>query len=119
MPDRRRGRPISRAAAWALRLGLFAFCAFPLYWMVVSSLKVSHELLASPPTFWPHEWELRAYRKLFYETNFWTYFQNTVIVSALPTALALVAGLIRPYRLTPYAFRRRPFVPRVTLPPSL
>ena len=39
--------------------------------------KVSHELLASPPTFWPHEWDLRAYRKLFYETNFWTYFQNT------------------------------------------
>jgi ABC-type glycerol-3-phosphate transport system permease component len=30
--------------------------------MLVSSLKVSHELLASPPTFWPHEWDLRAYR---------------------------------------------------------
>ena len=42
---------MSHAAAWGLRLGLFAFCAFPLYWMVVSSLKVSHELLASPPTF--------------------------------------------------------------------
>ena len=64
-------------AAWALRIGLFVFCAFPLYWMLVSSLKVSHELLASPPTFWPHEWDLRAYRKLFYETNFVRYFQNT------------------------------------------
>jgi multiple sugar transport system permease protein len=112
---RRRARPVSRTAAWALRLGLFAFCAFPLYWMLVSSLKVSHELLASPPTFWPHEWELRAYRKLFYETNFWTYFQNTVIVSALTTLIVIVAGVIGAYSLTRYAFRGRTFVARVTL----
>jgi multiple sugar transport system permease protein len=110
-----RRRPVSRAAAWALRLGLFGFCAFPLYWMVVSSLKVSHELLASPPTFWPHQWELRAYRKLFYETNFWTYFENTVIVSALTTLIVIVAGVIGAYSLTRYAFRGRTFVARVTL----
>src|SRR5437667_440089 len=78
-------RPVSSAAEWTLRIGLFLFCAFPLYWMLVSSLKVSHELLASPPTFWPHEWDLRAYRKLFYETNFWRYFQNTIVVSAITT----------------------------------
>jgi ABC-type glycerol-3-phosphate transport system permease component len=112
---RRRGRPVSRTAAWMLRAGLFAFCAFPLYWMLVSSLKVSHELLASPPTFWPHEWELRAYRKLFYETNFWTYFQNTVVVSALTTIIVVVAGVIGAYSLTRYAFRGRTFVVRVTL----
>ena len=110
-----RRRPVSQAAAWGLRLGLFAFCAFPLYWMLVSSLKVSHELLASPPTFWPHEWELRAYRKLFYETNFWTYFQNTIIVSALTTVIVIVAGVIGAYSLTRYAFRGRTFVARVTL----
>src|SRR5881392_2700852 len=115
MPDRRRGRPISRAAAWAVRLGLFAFCAFPLYWMVVSSLKVSHELLASPPTFVPHEWELRAYRKLFYETNFCTYFQNTVVVAALTTVIVNVAGVIGAYSLTRYAFPARAFVARLTL----
>src|SRR5438445_8771559 len=118
MPDRRRGRPISRAAAWALRLGLFAFCAFPLYWMVVSSLKVSHELLASPPTFVPHEWELRAYRKLFYETNFWTYFQNTVVVAALTTVIVIVAGVIGAYSLTRYAFPARAAAPRPTMLPS-
>jgi multiple sugar transport system permease protein len=104
-----------RAGAWAVRLGLFVFCAFPLYWMLVSSLKVSHELMASPPTFWPHEWELRAYRKLFYETNFWTYFQNTVIVSAMTTVIVIVAGVIGAYSLTRYAFRGRTFVARVTL----
>jgi ABC-type glycerol-3-phosphate transport system permease component len=118
MPERRgrrRGRPLSGAAAWGLRLGLFAFCAFPLYWMLVSSLKASHELLASPPTFIPHEWELRAYRKLFYETNFWTYFQNTIIVSAVTTVIVIVAGVIGAYSLTRYAFPGRTFIARVTL----
>jgi len=117
MPERagRRRRPVSTAAAWTLRPGLFAFCAFPLYWMLVSSLKASHELLASPPTFWPHEWELRAYRKLFYETNFWRYFENTVVVAAMTTVIVLVAGVIGAYSLTRYAFRGRTLVARLTL----
>src|SRR5947199_10620858 len=114
MRERRRGRPISRAAAWALRLGLFAFCAFPLYWMLVSSLKVSHELLASPPTFWPHEWDLRAYRKLFYETNFWRYFQNTIVVSAITTVIVVTAGVIGASSLNRYPFPRRTPVARMT-----
>src|SRR2546425_5676697 len=97
-------RPVSSAAEWTLRIGLFVFCAFPLYWMLVSSLKVSHELLASPPTFWPHEWDLRAYRKLFYETNFWRYFPNTIVVSAITTVIVVTAGVIGAYSLTRYAF---------------
>lgn len=113
--SRRRGRPVSAAGAWALRLGLFVFCAFPLYWMVVSSFKVSHELLAAPPTLVPHEWDLRAYRKLFLETNFWTYFQNTVIVAAITTVIVIVAGVIGAYGLTRYAFPGRTLVARLTL----
>ena len=111
----RPGRTLSRGAAWGLRLGLFLFCAFPLYWMLASSLKVSHELLASPPTFVPHEWELRAYRKLFYETNFLTYFQNTVVVAAITTLIVLLAGVIGAYSLTRYAFPARSFIARLTL----
>jgi multiple sugar transport system permease protein len=112
---RRRARPGAAAGAWAVRCGLFLFCAFPLYWMLVSSLKASHELLVSPPTFVPHAWSLRAYRKLFYETNFWTYFENTVLVAALTTGTVLLAGVIGAYSLTRYAFPGRTFVARVTL----
>src|SRR3989449_10176821 len=108
MPARARrrprpGRPLSAAGAWALRVGLFVFCAFPLYWMVVSSLKVSHELLAAHPTLVPHEWDLRAYQKLFLETNFCSYFHNTVIVAVNTTEIVFVAGGIGAYALTGYA----------------
>src|ERR1043165_4589574 len=112
---RSRRRRVSKAAAWALRIGLFVLCAVPLYWTGVSSFKVSHELLASPPTFWPHEWELRAYRKLFYETNFWRCFENTILVSAITTVIVIVAGVIGAYGLTRYAYRGRTLVARHTL----
>src|SRR3989442_14729566 len=112
----RRGRPLSAAGAWALRAGLFVFCAFPLYWMLVSSLKVSHELLAAPPTFVPHEWDLRAYRKLFVETNFLTYFQNTVIVAALTTVIVIVAAGVWGASLSRYAISGPPPGGRMTLP---
>src|SRR6266511_5787298 len=108
-------RTVSAGAEWTLRIGLFVFCAFPLYWMLVSSLKVSHELLASPPTFWPHEWDLRAYRTLFYETNFWRYFQNTIAVAAMTTVIVVTAGVIGAYALTRYAFPLRTLVARMTL----
>jgi ABC-type glycerol-3-phosphate transport system permease component len=65
--------------------------------------------------FVPHEWDLRAYRKLFFETNFWVYFQNTIIVSAITTIIVLVAGIIGAYSLTRYAFPERTLMARVTL----
>lgn len=111
----RRGPRGQATLAWGLRVGLFVFCAFPLYWMVVSSLKASPELLAYPPTFVPHEWSLRAYRKLFYETNFWTYFQNTLIVSGLTTVLVLVAATVGAYSLTRYRYPGQRVVARTML----
>ena len=47
-------RSAEATGAWTLRVGLFLFCAFPLYWMLASSLKSSPELLAYPPTLVPH-----------------------------------------------------------------
>jgi len=114
----RGGRRVVRGQAtlaWGLRLGLFGFCAFPLYWMLVSSLKTSPELLAYPPTLVPHEWTLRAYGKLFYETNFWTYFQNTLVVAGITTGLVLVAATVGAYSLTRYRYPGRRAVARTLL----
>jgi len=48
--------------------------------------------------------DLRAYRKLFYETNFWKYFQNTIVVSAITTVIVVTAGVIGAYSLTATRF---------------
>lgn len=42
----------------------FAF-AFPLYWIVTGSFKTSAAINATTPQWWPDEWVLENYRKLF------------------------------------------------------
>lgn len=106
---------VQTTLVWSLRVGLFAFCAFPLYWMLISSVKSSPELLASPPTFYPHEWSLRAFRKLFHETNFWTYFLNSIIISGLTTLIVLAFGTVGAYSLTRYRYPGRRHVARLLL----
>ncbi len=92
---------------WSLRLGLFIYCIFPLYWMVVSSIKTGPELLAYPPTFVPHELSWGGYRKLFDETNFWTYFVNSIIISGTATVIVVILGAMAAYSLTRYQYRGR------------
>jgi len=92
---------------WGLRLGLFLYCIFPLYWMVVSSIKTSPELLAYPPTFVPHELSWGGYWKLFHETNFWTYFVNSIVISGIATVIVVILGAIAAYSLTRYQYRGR------------
>ena len=42
----------------------FAF-AFPLYWIIIGSFKTSAAINATTPQWWPQEWVLDNYRKLF------------------------------------------------------
>ncbi|MBI3454553.1 MAG: carbohydrate ABC transporter permease [Candidatus Rokubacteria bacterium] len=95
------------AAAWALRGLLLVFCGFPLYWMIVSSVKSPIELLASPPTLWPQELSFRTYVKLFTETNFTTYFWNSIVVSGATTAIVVLLGCLGGYSLARYRFPGR------------
>jgi multiple sugar transport system permease protein len=114
-PHRRGGTLFLELCAWAVRFVLLVFCAAPLYWMVASSIKPSVELLATPPTLWPQTVTFSAYVRLSTATTFWTYFLNSVLVSAATTVLVVAAGSLGAYSLTRYQFRARQWVGRVLL----
>lgn len=122
--SRQRTKPRTRSSVylrsrnmgkWAFRLGLFLYCVFPLYWMAVSSIKSSPELFAYPPTWVPHTLSFNAYTKLFKETNFWTYFVNSVITSGLATLIVIVLGTAAAYSLTRYQYWGREKVAKLLL----
>ena len=47
-------------------IAILAFTfAFPLYWIIIGSFKTSAALNATTPQWWPQEWVLDNYRKLF------------------------------------------------------
>ena len=95
--------------AHRIMLYLLAFTAmsvvgFPLFWMLISSFKTAGELYVSPPTFLPQTWTLDNYVLLFTQTNFPTYFLNSLIVAAGATLLSLIIGGLGAYSLSRFSF---------------
>jgi multiple sugar transport system permease protein len=79
----------------------------PLYWMVTTSIKESSEIYGTGATLWPNNPTLENYRILFTETNFGTYFVNSVIVALATTMFSLVLAALGAYALTRLDFPGR------------
>jgi ABC-type glycerol-3-phosphate transport system permease component len=88
---------------------------FPLFWMVISSLKSTGEFYASPPTFLPVHWTLDNYRMLFAQTSFGTYFTNSLIVALGATFMSLLVGGLGAYSLSRFRFRSIAVFAQMTL----
>ena len=89
--------------AWAIVLVV----AFPLFWMVVTSIKPQSELFARPPTFLPQTVTFEHYARLLWQTNFLTYFQNSVILSLATTVVVVSIATLGAFALVRFKFRGR------------
>jgi ABC-type glycerol-3-phosphate transport system permease component len=96
------------------RLGLYAGAAllvlvgaFPLFWMLSTSLKPSGEIFATPPRMIPTRPTLDNFARLFTETSFLTYFRNSATVSVMAVLLTLTVSSLGAYGLTRFSFRGR------------
>jgi len=73
---------------------------FPVYWMVVSSLKTASEVNAATPTMFPHEPTLNAFRWIFERENIGRYLANSFLISGGSTALTLLLATGAAYALS-------------------
>ncbi len=69
---------------------LLMFFLFPLYWILISSLKSNIEISADPPTLYPHEFIWENWKKAKDSLNLGRTFMNSIIVSTSTTALVLI-----------------------------
>src|SRR5262245_43299989 len=68
---------------------------FPFYWMVSSSLKPSHEMYAWPPTLWPKEFTLAAYRYVWETMDVpRTVFNSTVVAVSQVSLYVFFSSLV-------------------------
>ena len=81
--------------------------AFPFFWMVSTSFKPLQEIFAFPPTFFPAEFTLKNFERLFEQTRFLTYFKNSVFVSFTTVVLTMTIGSAGAYSLTRFKFYGR------------
>ncbi|MFC5756007.1 carbohydrate ABC transporter permease [Rhizobium sp. GCM10022189] len=94
----------SKIMLYLLVFAAVSVVGFPLFWMLICSFKPGSELYATPPTFLPNQWTLQNYRDLFIQTNFLTYFANSLIVAFGSTFLSLIVGGLGAYSLSRFRF---------------
>jgi multiple sugar transport system permease protein len=119
----RRGRAIRRTV---LVGGLTVFAIwtlFPFLWIVDTSLKPTSELYQGA-RLWPKAATLKNYTALFTDSDFLTYFKNSLVVAVATTVIAMVIGVLAAYAMTRLSFRGKGLLGNVTIvtylvPPAL
>ena len=96
-----------RMLLYAGAVVLVVAAAFPLFWMVSTSLKPSGEIFATPPRMIPAHPTLENFGRLFRETSFLTYFRNSATVALTAVLLTLAVSALGAYGLTRFSFRGR------------
>jgi sorbitol/mannitol transport system permease protein len=105
----RRRRPTPAALGLNVLTYLVAFVVFfPILWTVLTSLKTEAQAASTPPVFLFHV-TFGNYRTVF-DANYFSFFENTVILSVGSTLLAMLLGLPAAYSL---AFHPSPRTPKV------
>jgi multiple sugar transport system permease protein len=104
---RRRRRWADRLVLYALAAIAFVILAGPLLWMLSSSLKSPGEVLADPPTLFPHQLRWQNYVDVFREVPFARYMLNSLLVASVVTAAALLFHSMAAYALARLRFPGR------------
>ncbi|MCQ4774981.1 carbohydrate ABC transporter permease [Lacrimispora saccharolytica] len=80
---------------------------FPIYWIVVTSLKTEQEIFQIPPTFWPKVLNLKSYMAQIEsgDFNMFRSFANSFLISVGATLIAVVLAVPASYGIAKYHFK--------------
>jgi len=87
--------------------GIVFVVAFPLLWMLLTSVKPQSELFRLPPTFWPSAITFEHFAKLLNTTPFLQYFRNSMVLAIATTVLVVSVGVLGAYSLVRFRYRGR------------
>jgi multiple sugar transport system permease protein len=107
-PWRPRRRPLGpRALLASLMLLVTVASAFPLVWMVLSSLKTTAETMQVPPVWIPRTPSLEAYEKVAGVVNVGRSMWNSLVIATITTSGILLTSMMAGYAFAKYRFRGR------------
>ncbi len=90
---------------------LFALVwVFPVYWMVVTSLKVDTDTIVVPPTLFPKPIDLTAYTYIIQNSPIAHWYVNSIVTSILITFFVLLLALLCAFALSQLEFPGKPWL---------
>ena len=99
--------PVKRLVIGAiliLMIGYVILIAYPLFNMVMSSLKPTREILQNPFAL-PANPDFSSYKRVWIDMGFSTFFINSIIVTVSSMALVLLFGSMASYAISRYVFK--------------
>ena len=84
----------------------------PFYWMLVTSLKEHDEIYGTSATLFPQRPTLESYRVLFFETDYFLFFRNSMTVALATTFLTVLCASLAAYAIARLRFPGRNFLAR-------
>ncbi|HEV7284787.1 MAG TPA: carbohydrate ABC transporter permease [Kaistia sp.] len=107
--------PAWRGILYLLMIAIAVVSAFPLVWMVLSSLKTPAEAMQTPPVWIPGTPSLDAYQKVSELISVGRSFANSALIAGITTAGILVTSLMAGYAFAKYRFRYREVLFAITI----
>jgi multiple sugar transport system permease protein len=107
--------PAWKALLYALMVAIAVASAFPLVWMVLSSLKTPAEAMQTPPVWIPGTPTLDAYWKVAELIPVGRSFANSALIAGVTTFGILVTSLMAGYAFAKYRFRGREALFAITI----
>ena len=83
---------------------------FPIYWMLLTSLKPNEAILRLPPQFLPVNATLANYKGILTDGKFLIFYKNNIIVSGITTLVTLTLAVLAAYAFSRYRFKGDKFV---------
>lgn len=78
---------------------------FPIYWMIVTSLKENSVIMRLPPQFLPLHPILDHYIDVLSDARFFTFYKNSVIVASCTTILTLALAILASYSFSRFRYK--------------
>lgn len=105
----KRKKRILAAGQWVLAIIVLVIIVFPIYWMLVSSVKSQEEILLPVPTLWPREFHFENYINVLNRGNFAKYYYNTAVMTAGILIAQVVTGVFAGYGFSKGRFKGKGF----------
>lgn len=84
---------------------IFLFLLFPIYWMLVTSLKTNLESYSATPTLWPKSPSISGYLSLIKDGKFVHYYKNNFLVAGMASILICFISVFAGYSLSRFRFK--------------
>ena len=104
------------SAGWYVLLFVFVVATiFPVYWMVITSLKSFMEVYKIKPNFWPNKLIWQNYIDIFTKYAYGSALLNSIVVSSVVATISIVVSLFSAYAVVRLKFRGRKAMPQTFL----